>query len=77
MQKPVFYRFAGDEAEIEAAFGLPERRGKYETYYGATIKNGQPVRVKQYLYDEQGGFSDWDVIWMMHAKKVAKAAPSN
>ena len=69
--------FAGDEAEIEAAFGLPERRGKYETYYGATVKDGQPVRVKQYLYDEQGGFSDWDVIWMMHAKKAAKAAPSN
>lgn len=62
--------FSGNEAEIEAAFGLPERRGKYETYYGATVKDGQPARVKQYLYDEQGGFSDWDVIWMMHAKKA-------
>lgn len=60
--------FTGRPAEVEAAFGLPERRGKYETYYGATVKDGQPARIKQYLYDEQGGFSDWDVIWMMHKK---------
>lgn len=61
--------FSANPAEAEAHFGLPERRGKYETFYGATVVDGKPVRVKQYVYDEQGGFSDWDVIWLSHAKR--------
>lgn len=64
--------FSGDCAQIEAAFKLPERRGAYETMYGITVLNGQPARVKQYVYDEQGGFSDWDVVWLMHAKRLGK-----
>ena len=61
--------FSGNPADVEAHFNLPERRGAYETFYGATIKDGKPSRVKQYIYDEQGGFSDWDVIWLMHEKR--------
>lgn len=68
--------FSGDCAEIEAAFKLPERRGAYETFYGITVVDGQPARVKQYVYDDQGGFSDWDVVWLMHAKRLGKL-PSN
>ena len=60
---------SADPAEMEGLFKLPVRRGKYETYYGVTIVNGQPARVKQYLYDGQTGFSDWDVIWFMKKKK--------
>lgn len=63
---------SGDPAEMEAAFGLPERRGTYETYYGITVVNGQPTRVKQYCYDSQGGFSDWDVVWLMNCKRLGR-----
>lgn len=59
-----------DPAEMEGLFKLPVRRGKYETYYGVTVVNDQPVRVKQYLYDDQTGFSDWDVIYFMKQKKL-------
>lgn len=64
--------FMGDPAEIEATFNLPERRGAYETMYGVTVVNGQPVRVKQYIYDDQGGFSDWDVVWHMQCKRQGR-----
>ncbi len=66
---------SADPDEMEAAFKLPRRRGAYETYYGITVSNDEPVRVKQYIYDSQDGFSDWDVIWMVHKKKAAH--PSN
>lgn len=62
--------FSGDPAEVEAAFNLPQRRGKYETFYGATVRAGAPVRVKQYVYDEQNGLSDWDVIYLTFCKKM-------
>lgn len=61
---------SADPAEMEGLFNLPERRGKYETYYGVTVVNGEPKRIKQYLYDDQTGFSDWDVIWFMKKKKA-------
>lgn len=60
--------FRGDPATVEAHFSLPERRGVYDTFYGATIVNGEVGRVKQYVYDEQSRFSDWDVVWMVHNK---------
>jgi hypothetical protein len=62
--------FHGDPATVEAAFDLPERRGTYDTFYGITIVNNQPARVKQYVYDEQSKFSDWDVVWFAHNKFV-------
>jgi len=66
---------SADPDEMEAAFKLPRRRGAYETYYGVTVVNGEPARVKQYIYDSQDGFSDWDVIYMVHKKKPQQ--PSN
>lgn len=60
--------FKGDPDEVEAAFGLPQRRGAYETFYGVTVVDGQPARVKQYVYESQSGFSDWDVVFMMQCK---------
>jgi hypothetical protein len=62
--------FSGDPATVEATFNLPERRGAYETYYGITVVNNQPARVKQYIYDEQSVGSDWDVVWFMHNKML-------
>lgn len=64
--------FKGNADEIEAAFDLPQKRGAYETFYGATVVNGQLARIKQYVYDTQGGFSDWDVVWMMACKHQSK-----
>ncbi|CAB4122431.1 hypothetical protein UFOVP33_6 [uncultured Caudovirales phage] len=66
--------FMGDCDEIEAAFSLPKRRGAYETLYGVTVVDGKPARVKQYLYDEQAMFSDWDVVYLMHAKQAERAS---
>lgn len=64
--------FSGDPDEVEAAFSLPRLRGEYETFYGATVVDGQPVRVKQYLYNEQAGFSDWDVVFYLHCKMAGR-----
>jgi hypothetical protein len=64
--------FKGDADQIEAAFGLPIKRGQYETFYGATVVDGLPVRIKQYVYETQSGFSDWDVVWMMACKHQNK-----
>jgi hypothetical protein len=52
--------FAGSDHEVQRRFGLPPRTGSERTYYGATIANGDVVRVKQYLYDAPGIFYDWD-----------------
>jgi hypothetical protein len=61
--------FSGDAEEIEATFHLPKRRGAYQTYFGATVADGKPVRLKQYVYDEQNdGCSDWDVIYFLWKK---------
>lgn len=63
-----FY-FGGRPEVIEEAFNLPVRRGEYETWYGATVKDGNVVRVKQYCYDEQTTFSDWDVTFIALCKR--------
>ncbi len=62
--------FSGPAADIEAAFNLPVHRGAYDTFYGVTVVDGHPARVKQYVYEEQVGFSDWDVVWLIHAKRT-------
>lgn len=67
-----FY-FSGDPGEVEAFFGLPERRGAHDTFYGATVVDGAVVRCKQYVYDEQTGYSDWDVLyWFLNKQREVK-----
>lgn len=62
------YYFSGDAQQVESYFNLPENRGKYETFYAATVSNEKPIRIKQYMYDEQDTFSDWDVKTLMQVK---------
>lgn len=63
------YYFSGNPDVVEAHFNLPYRRGAYDTYYGATVVDGQVVRVKQYCYDAQSEFSDWDVAFITFCKR--------
>ena len=64
-----FY-FSGNPDEVEAFFGLPRRRGAYETFYSVTLVDGAIVRCKQYVYDEQTGYSDWDVLYWFLQKQA-------
>lgn len=61
-----------DHAQVERWAGKPLPKGKYSTFYAATFdtgRNSELKRMKTYVYDEQGGFSDWDVVWLQMAKK--------
>jgi len=64
------YYFGGDPNLIEPHFNLQTRRGEYETWYGVTTVDEQVVRVKQYCYDQQSIFSDWDVTHMLLTKRI-------
>lgn len=64
------YYFGGDPEVIEAHFNLPQRRGSYDTWYGATVVGDQVVRVKQYCYDQQSVFSDWEVAYIALSKRI-------
>lgn len=63
------YYFGGNPDLVEARFNLPNRRGTYDTWYGATVVNGEVVRVKQYCYEEQSEFSDWEVAFIGFCKR--------
>jgi hypothetical protein len=63
------YYFGGNPEVIEAHFNLINRRGSYDTWYGATVVDGQVVRVKQYCYEEQSAFSDWEVAFIGLCKR--------
>jgi len=63
-----FY-FGGNPDVIEPHFNLERRRGSYDTWYGATVVDGSVVRVKQYCYESQGVFSDWEVLFMTVCKR--------
>lgn len=63
------YYFGGNPDVIEAHFNLPNRRGSYDTWYGATVVDGQVVRVKQYCYEAQSEFSDWEVTFIGLCKR--------
>jgi hypothetical protein len=60
----------GDPATMEQHFGLEQIRGDYETFYGVTVKNNVVVRVKQYVYDEQSIFSDWDAVYIRFKRRL-------
>jgi len=66
----VDYYFSGDPDEIENAFNLPKLRGKYETFYAVTVQDNKVLRCKQYTYDEQSSFSDWDVMYIVLQRKL-------
>ena len=57
------YYFRGDLDTVEAHFDLPRKRGDDTTFYGVTIVNGAPLRVKQYCYDEPGTFDNWNEVY--------------
>lgn len=65
----VDYYFGGNPEVVEAHFNLPQRRGTYDTWYAATVVDGQVVRVKQYCYDAQSVFSDWEVAFIQACKR--------
>lgn len=65
----VDYYFGGNPEVIEAHFNLPNRRGSYDTWYGATVVGDQVVRVKQYCYDAQSEFSDWEITFIALCKR--------
>lgn len=71
------YYFAGEPDDVEAHFSLPRLRGAYDTYYGVTLVNGAVVRCKQYVYDEQTAYSDWDVLYWFRKKQMDAASGSN
>lgn len=61
-----------DHAAVEAWSGQQLSQGKYSTFYASTFDtedDNKLLRMKTYCYDEQGGFSDWDVIYMQHCKR--------
>ena len=60
--------FKGDPATVEAHFDLPERRGSHDTFFGLTVVDGEVTRVKQYVYNSNTKFSDWDVVHLLYSK---------
>ena len=61
--------FKGDPDTVEEYFKLTKRRGEYDTFYGVTVKDGQVVRKKQYVYDSPTMFTDWDVVYLIQKKR--------
>lgn len=69
------YFMHNDHKAVEAWANQSLPEGKYSTFYSATFDtadNNRLMRMKTYCYDEQGGFSDWDVIYFQHCKKAEK-----
>ena len=65
-----FY-FSGDPDDVESALDLPERRGQVSTYYGVTFLDGQFYRAKQYVYDQESTFSNWNIAMESHLQRLA------
>lgn len=61
-----------DHVAVEAWSNQQLPQGKYSTFYAATFDtedSNKLLRLKTYCYDEQGQYSDWDVIWFHHCKQ--------
>lgn len=57
---------------VEQWAGKSLPQGAYSTFYAATFDTGAGNdlrRMKTYRYDRQGGFSDWDIVWNVEAKR--------
>lgn len=63
--------FKGDPATVESHFNLPERRGTHDTFYGVTAIDEVVSRVKQYTYNANTRFSNWDVLHLLFTKMLA------
>jgi len=64
------YYFSGNSDQVEEYFDLPHNIGTYDTYYGATVVANEPVRIKQYVFNNtDSGYADWDVIYFLLNKK--------
>ena len=66
-----FY-FGGEPAAIEAHFDLPEKRGDFDTWYGVTVVDGAVARVKQYCYDSENTFSNWEGAYLSVLDRLAE-----
>jgi hypothetical protein len=48
-------------------------KGSYSTFYAATFDTedgNKLIRMKSYAYSDQGAFSDWDVVYIAHSKRI-------
>lgn len=66
------YFMHNDHAAVEAWAGQSLPQGKYSTFYAATFDTedgNKLLRMKTYVYHEQGSFSDWDVVYFEHCKQ--------
>jgi len=62
------YFACDDHAAVEAWCGETLQQGTYSTYYAATFKDGERVRMKTYCYDSASTpYSDWFTVWQQHA----------
>lgn len=56
---------------VENWVGRSLPQGEYSTFYSLTydlLDENKIKRIKSYCYDNQGVFSDWDVIWLNECK---------
>lgn len=62
-----------DHEAVELWAGQSLVKGQYSTFYAATfdtLDGNKLVRMKSYAYEDQGVFSDWDVIYLAHNKRI-------
>ena len=71
--KDLYFMNADHEA-VEAWAGKSLPKGSYSTFYSFTYNSNtkETLRFKTYTYDEQGAFSDWDVVWNVALKRYEK-----
>ena len=71
-QYQCLYFMHQDHAAVELWSAQKLPNGQYSTFYSATLDTqagNRLLRMKTYCYEDQGGFSDWDVVWIREAKR--------
>jgi hypothetical protein len=66
-----------DHAVVEAWAGKSLPQGKYSTFYAATFDTENEnalMRMKTYVYNDHGFYSDWDTNWVRHTNKANRLA---
>lgn len=62
-----------DHEAVEQWAGESLVKGNYSTFYAATFDTADGnklLRMKSYAYEDQGAFSDWDVVYIAHCKRT-------